>query len=126
MIVLDASVVIAALDREDALHHEASDLLRGLVPARFSMHALTLAECLVGATRDGSGHLLLRRIRALGVTVQDERDDPLELAELRAHTGLRMPDCCVLLAALRTRSRLCTFDDRLAAAALRLGVSPAG
>jgi len=40
-----------------------------------------------------------------------------KLARLRAATGLKMPDCCVLLAVETTTARLATFDDRLRKAA---------
>nr|WP_293774994.1 hypothetical protein [Sporichthya sp.] len=36
---------------------------------------------------------------------------------MRAETGLRMPDCCVLLSAEATGATVATFDDRLAASA---------
>lgn len=40
---------------------------------------------------------------------------------LWAGTGLKMPDCCVLLAAERAPCALATVDDRLAAAARERG-----
>lgn len=36
--------------------------------------------------------------------------EPLQLATLRAESGLTLPDCCALDTALRTRSPLATFD----------------
>jgi predicted nucleic acid-binding protein len=40
------------------------------------------------------------------------------LARLRAGTGLKLSDCCVLLAAQQSSAEaVATFDDRLAAAA---------
>jgi predicted nucleic acid-binding protein len=44
------------------------------------------------------------------------------LAALRAGTGLKLPDCCVLQAAEQAHAGIATFDDRLAAAARELGV----
>jgi predicted nucleic acid-binding protein len=44
-------------------------------------------------------------------------DTAVKLAELRAVTGLKMPDCCVLLAAEYIRGRVATVDNRLAEAA---------
>ncbi|WP_367186735.1 PIN domain-containing protein [Sporichthya sp.] len=44
-------------------------------------------------------------------------DTAVRLAQLRAETGLRMPDCCVLLSAEATGATVATFDDRLAASA---------
>ena len=48
-------------------------------------------------------------------------DAPTRLARLRAETGLKLPDCCVLLAAQdASASSVLSFDDRLSAAAERL------
>lgn len=53
---------------------------------------------------------------------QAAQHDPLRLARLRATTGLKLPDCCALDAALGHGASLATFDEALAAAARRLGV----
>jgi len=50
-------------------------------------------------------------------------DAPVRLAMLRAGTGLKMPDCCVLLAAEQTHGVLATFDDRLATVATERGLA---
>lgn len=42
---------------------------------------------------------------------------PARLAVLRAGTRLKLPDCCVLLAAEQSHGAVATFDDRLANAA---------
>lgn len=48
----------------------------------------------------------------------------MRLAELRALTGLRLPDCCVQLAAeYADASAVLTSDARLARAAAELGHS---
>jgi predicted nucleic acid-binding protein len=44
-------------------------------------------------------------------------DMAVKLAALRVETGLKMPDCCVLLTAEGAGGRLATFDERLARAA---------
>ena len=44
------------------------------------------------------------------------------LAQLRVDTGLKLPDCIVLLTALHQRGILAIFDDRLRRAALDQGV----
>ena len=41
-------------------------------------------------------------------------------------TRLKLPDCCVVLAAQQRAAAVLTFDDRLAAACERLGVPLAG
>lgn len=45
-------------------------------------------------------------------------DAATRLAQLRVGTGLRMPDCCVLLAAEATDGRLASSDERLVKAAI--------
>jgi len=64
-------------------------------------------------------------------SVPFEDDAHIRLATLRAGTGLKLPDCCVLLAAEQVHAAVATFDDRLAAAGrdhghLVLGASPPG
>ncbi len=44
-------------------------------------------------------------------------DAVARLAHVRAETGRRMPDCCVLLAAENAGARLATFDEQLTKAA---------
>lgn len=62
-------------------------------------------------------------LRAAGITVASHDDDePLRLAELRATTGLKLPDCCVLDVAIHHRASLATFDLALAEAARKRGV----
>jgi len=47
---------------------------------------------------------------------------PGRLAEMRAEAGLKLPDCCVLLAAENNEAALASFDAGLLAAAEKLGV----
>jgi predicted nucleic acid-binding protein len=56
------------------------------------------------------------------ITAHDQ-DEPLRLAELRVTTGLKLPDCCVLDAAISNSAAVATFDRALAAAAVRRGIS---
>jgi predicted nucleic acid-binding protein len=48
---------------------------------------------------------------------------PGRLAEMRAEVGLKMPDCCVLLAAQNNEAALATFDAQLVSAAEKLGIA---
>jgi predicted nucleic acid-binding protein len=49
-------------------------------------------------------------------------ESPEKLAAIRAATGLKMPDCCVVLAAEQDGTDLATFDDRLASVAKTRGI----
>lgn len=123
MIAVDASVLVAHLSPNDLHHAAATDLLVNSVPRTFLVHPVTLAEVLVGGVRIGKGTEMRADVLALGVQVTGRDDDePLRLAQLRVATGLRLPDRCVLDAALTTASSLATFDRALAAAARGRGV----
>lgn len=124
MIILDASVVIALLDANDAHHARAVELFHDRAPDGFSMHSLTMAEVLVGAAHAGRANARFAQLASVGIVVAEQRaDEPVALAELRASSGLRMPDCCVLVAALQSASSLATFDDRLSRAATKAGLA---
>jgi predicted nucleic acid-binding protein len=128
VIVLDASVLIAHLDGRDALHEQATRLLGGLADEPFAAGVLTLAEVLVHPTRSGRQEVAERSLADLDlISIPVGADAPARLARLRVETSLKMPACCVLLAAADARARaIATFDERLAAqaAALDLRVWP--
>ncbi|HWC47784.1 MAG TPA: type II toxin-antitoxin system VapC family toxin [Solirubrobacterales bacterium] len=126
MIVLDASVLIAHLDAADRHHDEARRLLeeRGAEPLASS--AITLAETIVSPARAGRLEDAEAALRRLGVEeLAIGTGAAGRLAALRAGTGLKMPDCCVLLTALDQEAVLASFDARLIAAARELGLSTA-
>lgn len=123
MIVLDASVLIAHLDATDIHHERAGTLLRDAADKALGASPITLAEVLVGPARAGEvdrGTALLHELDVTSVRLLD--DAPARLAVLRAGTGLKLPDCCVLLAAEQTHGAVATFDDRLANAATERGL----
>lgn len=123
MIVLDASVLIAYLDAEDAQHQKAETMLAREIDDGFAANPLTLAEVLVGPSRAGRLDAARSALRELEVAEHPfPVDTAVRLARLRADTGLRMPDCCVLLAAQDTAARLATFDERLIRGAEELGL----
>ena len=122
MIVVDANVMIAVLDPHDSHFDLARRFFAAHASERLAAHRLTMAEALVLAANGGREVAAAAAISALGVGRFDEPDDPIELARLRARSGLKMPDCCVLYAAIRERAKLATFDARLAKAAAGLGV----
>jgi len=114
VIVLDASVLIAYLDSEDAHHTRAETLLAQEIDDDFAASSLTVAEVLVmparqlrlDAAREALADLDVKELALAG-------DSAVKLAQLRASTGLKMPDCCVLLAAEDVQARVASFDDRL-------------
>lgn len=124
MIVLDASVLIAHLESADAHHDRATQLLLDAADESLGASPLTLAEVLVGPARVEKLDLAQSALRELDVaTVPLDEDAPARLATLRASTRLRLPDCCVLLAAESAKAAIATFNDRLATSATDLGIA---
>lgn len=125
MIVLDASVVIAHLAVADKYSQRAFEILD--TDDDLVMHPITLAETLVRPAIDGDEVKSRVRIGAIGIEqAVPPYDEPLAIARLRAKTGLRLPDCCVLATALREGALLATFDARLAKTSAELGVEVIG
>lgn len=114
MIVLDASVLIGFLDSEDNHHAAAEQLLTQAIDDDLAVNSLTLAEVLVAPVRDDRLELVMAALRDLEVQeLPFPADAALRLAQLRATTGLKMPDCCVLLAAEDAAAGVASFDERL-------------
>ena len=123
MITLDANVMIAALDVRDAHHRDAARLLRERGGHGLLMHPISIAEVLVRPATQGGADEVFARMHGAGVvSIESSARDPLLLANLRARTRLRMPDCCVLLAAARSGFTLATFDEGVRGAADALGI----
>ncbi len=124
MIVVDASVLIAHFDEHDAHHDDAGRVLVGATGSPLAASPITIAEVLVGparANRLSEGQALLDELAVREIALRP--DAALSLAMLRAETGLKLPDCCVLLAARDAPARaVATFDERLANVARRIGM----
>jgi predicted nucleic acid-binding protein len=124
VIVLDASVLIAHLDERDTHHERASRLLAETGAEPLGASTITLAETLVAPARRGRLDDVLAALDRLGVTELPLADGaPAHLARLRAETGCKLPDCCVLLAAREHGGTVASFDSALVDAADGLGLS---
>jgi predicted nucleic acid-binding protein len=88
MIVIDASVLIAFLDPNDAHHEAAVEILEEASPPLF-VHPITAAEVLVAAVRNDVADAVWADLMAIGVELDDTPIDPLRLArlQLRRHAG---------------------------------------
>ena len=126
MIVLEASVLIAHFDATDCHHDRAGELLLLAADQAQPLGAspMTLAEVLVGPARAGRIDQAGAALSQLGMCQVDlPPDTAVRLATLRAATALKLPDCCVLLAADQAADAVATFDDRLADAARSRGLA---
>lgn len=112
MIILDASVLIAYLDKADVHHVQALKVLS--TTEQYRIHTLTLAELLVRPAREGRAAELIDKVAAIGIGELERVPDEAQLlADLRVSTPLKMPDCCVLMAATAHTASLASFDERL-------------
>jgi len=115
LIVLDASVVIAALSTTDAHHDAAVDALVGASDDELVLAATTRAEILVGPARVGGKALTTARDFADGCeTVPVSVAIADDAAALKArHRGLSLPDVIALVVAeIIDADAAWTFDRR--------------
>lgn len=123
MIVLDASVLIAHLDGADRHHAKARNLLEANSSEPLGASPITLAETLVSPARAGqlaNAEAALQQLEIQELPLLEGA--PGRLAEMRAEVGLKMPDCCVLLAAQDHEGIVASFDAGLLSAAQKLGL----
>jgi predicted nucleic acid-binding protein len=99
LIVLDASVAIAALSADDAHHDAAMEALAGASDDELVLAATTRAEILVGPARAGGEVLAAARDFADGCeTVPVSAVIADDAAVLKAHhRGLSLPDAIALV-----------------------------
>jgi predicted nucleic acid-binding protein len=115
LIVLDASVVIAALAVDDAHHDAAVAALVDASDAELVLAATTRAEILVGPARVGSKALTAARDFVAGCeTVPVSETVADNAATLKArHRALSLPDAIALeIAELIDADVVWTFDRR--------------
>lgn len=127
MIVLDASVLIGHLDARDRHHAKATALLEATGAERLGASTITLAEILVAPARAKRLEEAKAALERLGVAeLELGKDAPARLAKLRAETGLKLPDCCVLAVARQHEGSVASFDTGLSKAARKLGLKALG
>ena len=125
LIVLDASVVIAALSARDAHHQAASTAIASTSDDELVLSATTRAEILIGPTRAGSTALGAARDFVDGcVTVPITASIADDAAALRArHRALSLPDAIALVVSdLIDADEVWTFDRRWSAVSARVNV----
>jgi len=111
--LLDTSIVIAALNRDDALHEAASEAIRTERDRHaLAISALTYAELLVGPLRAGGRALGIVERFAAHVRVADLSPDiARRAAELRAGRGLKLPDAVIVATGLHLEAAVILTAD---------------
>jgi predicted nucleic acid-binding protein len=111
--LLDTSVVIGALNRDDALHEIAGQAVRTERDRHaLAISALTYAEILVGPLRAGGGAVEVVERFAAQVRIVDLSPAIARLAaELRATRGLKLPDAVIVATGLRLEADMIVTTD---------------
>ena len=115
--LLDADVLIGALDGSDAHHPRARELLTRWRRQQdtCAVSLVNLTEVLVAPSVD-VGRLAAAReaIAALGVTVHQPNEAiAVEAARLRQRHPISLPDAYCLATAKHTGSAIASFDERI-------------
>jgi len=134
--VFDADVLIAYLRRDDANHNEAVARMRkALEPGtRPLLAAVNYSEVLIGPLRRGESDgaaTVDAMLGDLGIEIVPvDRALGKQAAEVRAQTGLKLPEAFALATALAARQhraadvRLESFDVKVVKAYAALGSRP--
>jgi predicted nucleic acid-binding protein len=125
-LLLDAVILIGALDGSDAHHDRASERF---VLARerqdpLSISLVNLTEVLTAPAADASKLAAAREaIAALGIAIhQPSEAIAVDAARLRGHHPISLPDAYLLATAKHTGSTIASFDRKVRDAAEREGL----
>lgn len=124
MIILGVSVLIAHFEPADSHHQRAHQLLLAQQEHEFAASVISLAEIYVGAERANrmtDVESAVTRLRVAAVPLP--ADAARRLAQIRAATSLKLPDCCVICSAEQHSATVATFDSQLADGARKLDLS---
>ena len=127
--LLDADVLIGALDSRDAHHDSARRLLTGWRTQQdvVTISVVNLSEVLI-APAAAPGRLATAReaIAALGIAVHLPNETiGVEAARLRQRHPVSLPDAFCLATAKHTKSSLASFDQKVLRAARDEGLDTA-
>jgi len=125
-LLLDADVLVGALDRNDPHHRRARALFTRWRDARdaCAVSVVNLTEVLIAPSADVSKLAAAREaIAALGVTAHQPNEAiGVEAARLRQRHPISLPDAYCLATAKHTGSMLSSFDQKILNAAKHEGV----
>ncbi len=128
-VLLDADVLIGALDRNDPHHRRARALFTRWRDDQeaCAVSVVNLTEVLIAPSADVSKLAAAREaIAALRVTVHHPNEAiGVEAARLRQRHPISLPDAYCLATAKHTGSALSSFDQEILTAANREGVKVA-
>jgi predicted nucleic acid-binding protein len=121
VVVFDSDVLIGFLNADDAHHEQAVEQVRGaLAPGtRRLLCAVNYAEILIGPLRAGREERVKQMLMHFTIeTVPVDGDLAERAANVRARTGLKLPDAFAPVTALQAEQRgssdvsLASFDKK--------------
>ncbi len=128
-LVLDADVLIAALDGNDTHHRRARALFTNWRDHQdaCAISVVNLTEVLIAPSAVVSKLAAAREaIAALGVAVHQPNEAiAVEAARLRQRHPISLPDAFCLATAKHTSSAVSSIDQKILKAATREGIKPA-
>jgi predicted nucleic acid-binding protein len=112
--LLDTSIVIAVLSRDDALHEVASEAVRAERDrSTLAISALTYAELLVGPLRAGGRALeVVEQFAAQVRIIELSPEIARRAAEERVARGLKLPDAVIVATGLLHADQILTAGAR--------------
>lgn len=128
-LLLDADVLIGALDSSDAHHQRARELFVRARERRdsLSISVVNLTEVLIAPAADAARLAAAREaIAALGVTIQQPSEAiAVDAARLRGRHPISLPDAYLLAGARHVGATIASFDRKVKQAAEREGLTAA-
>ena len=125
-LLLDADVVIGALDSSDAHHGRARKLFGDARERKDSLTigAVNLTEVLIAPSTDAAKLATAREaIAAFGISVhQPSEAVAVDAARFRGRHPISLPDAFLLASAKHTGATLASFDQKVLRAAEREGL----
>ena len=115
-ILLDSTVVIAALSKSDSLHTSALDLFGKITKSQSAISTISVSEILIRPSSVGqeSVNLFLSGLNQLvNQIIPFQLDHALLAADLRAKNKIALADAMIIATALKSGRKLISFDRKM-------------
>ena len=115
-VLLDSTVVIAALSKSDSLHTSALDLFGKITKSQSAISTISVSEILIRPSSVGqeSVNLFLSGLNQLvSQIIPFQLDHALLAADLRAKNKIALADAMIVATALTSGRELISFDRKM-------------
>ena len=115
-VLLDSTVVIAALSKSDSLHTSALDLFGKITKSQSAICTISVSEILIRPSSVGqeSINLFLSGLNQLvSQIIPFQLDHALLAADLRAKNKIALADAMIVATALISGRKLISFDRKM-------------